>query len=190
LNPPVFTIIAGSNGSGKSTLSSYSREIFQDEPVLDPDAFAKSARIISNRDESRIEAGRLVLKRAEELLTARQDFTVETTLSGTTYLRMAARAKDLGFFVTVFFVGTASVEINIERIRVRVEKGGHDVLEEDQRRRYPRTLMNMKRLLPEADLVIILDNSTSAGYVPIAYGMKGNMHWDEPIPKWAALLKD
>ena len=57
-------------------------------------------------------------------------------------------------------MGTASVEINIERVKARVEKGGHDVPEVDQRRRYPRTLANMRKLLPEADLAVILDNSS------------------------------
>lgn len=73
---------------------------------------------------------------------------------------MAARAKAKGFLIAVIFVGTDSVEINMERVRVRVAKGGHDVPEEDQRRRYPRTLANMKKLLPLADFVVILDNSS------------------------------
>lgn len=42
LNRPVFTIIAGSNGCGKSTLTSTARDKFQQTPVLDPDAIAKS----------------------------------------------------------------------------------------------------------------------------------------------------
>ncbi len=89
----------------------------------------------------------------------------------------------------VVFVGTTSVEINIERIRARVKKGGHDVPEEDQRRRYPRTLVNMKRLLPEADLSVILDNSTAKGHTLVAFGHAGYMHWVEPVPEWAAGLK-
>ena len=89
----------------------------------------------------------------------------------------------------VVFVGTASVEINIERVKARVKKGGHDVPEEDQRRRYPRTLANMKRLLPEADLAVILDNSTELGHILVAFGHKGYMHWVEPVPAWARSLR-
>lgn len=65
---------------------------------------------------SDIGAGKRVLRRAEELIAARQSFTVETTLSGKTYLNMTARAKEAGFNIMVVFVGTASVEINIERV--------------------------------------------------------------------------
>lgn len=117
--------------------------------MLDPDAITKSLQETLEASNSNIEAGKRVLRRAEELIAGRQSFTVETTLSGSTYLKMAARAKEAGFNIMVVFVGTASVEINIERVKARVEAGGHDVPEEDQRRRYPRTLANMKRLLPE-----------------------------------------
>jgi len=37
-----------------------------------------------------------VLRLADELIAKGQTFTVETTLSGGTYLKMAARAKERG----------------------------------------------------------------------------------------------
>jgi predicted ABC-type ATPase len=190
LSAPVLTIIAGPNGSGKSTLTSSAREIFQQTPVLDPDAIVKSLQEIIGPDQSDMEAGRRVLLLAEELIESRQSFTVETTLSGETYLRMASRAKAAGFSIMVIFVGTPSVEINIERVKIRVEKGGHDVPEDVQRRRYPRTLKNMKRLLPQADLAVVLDNSSETGYVLVAFGPRGDLHWTEPVPEWAAQLRD
>jgi predicted ABC-type ATPase len=190
VSAPVLTIIAGSNGCGKSTLTAGSRDKFQQAPILDPDAIAKSIQDSLPYENSNIEAGKRVLLRAEELIDASQSFTVETTLSGSTYLRMAERAKRAGFNIMVVFVGTASVEINIQRVKARVAKGGHDVPEEDQRRRFPRTLANMKKLLPEADLAVILDNSGSAGYVLVAFGHKGYMHWNEPVPQWTTSLRD
>ncbi len=188
MSPPVLTIIAGSNGSGKSTLTSSARNKFQQAPVLDPDAIAKSIQETLASDNSNIEAGREVLRQAEEHIAERQSFTVETTLSGSTYLRMTARAKEAGFNIMAVFVGTSSIEINIERVKLRVEAGGHDVPEEDQRRRYPRTLANMKRLLREADLAVVLDNSGDE-YVLVAFGHAGRMHWNEPVPDWAESLR-
>jgi predicted ABC-type ATPase len=157
--------------------------------VLDPDALVKSLQETIDPNHSDMEAGRRVLLLAEELIASHQNFTVETTLSGNTYLRMASRAKAAGFSIMVVFVGTASVEINIERVKARVEKGGHDVPEEIQRRRFPRTLKNMKRLLPHADLAVVLDNSSESGYILVASGTKGDLHWNEPVPQWAALLR-
>jgi predicted ABC-type ATPase len=189
LTRPVFTIVAGSNGCGKSSLTAGSRTNFQENPVLDPDAIAKAIDSAREGAHSDIEAGRRVLARAEEMIDSRQSFTVETTLSGATYLKMAARAKAAGFNVVVFFVGTASIEINIARVKARVLKGGHDVPEDDQRRRYPRTLANMKKLLPIADLAVLYDNSTSQGHTLVGAGHATFMHWVEPVPEWAAFLR-
>ncbi len=189
MSRPVFTVVAGSNGSGKSTLTSTARDKSQQTPVLDPDAIAKSLQETLAAGNSSLEAGKRVLTLAEELIAARQTFAVETTLSGSTYLRMATRAKDAGFYRNGFFVGTTSVEINLERVRARVEKGGHDVPEKDQRRRYPRTLANMRRLLAIADLAVILDNSTRQGHTLVAFGHAGSMHWIDPVPAWAASLR-
>jgi predicted ABC-type ATPase len=183
-----LTIIAGSNGCGKSTLSSYSRDNFQQAPILDPDAIAKSLRQTLDSGNSNIEAGKQVLYLAEEMIAAKQSFTVETTLSGSTYLRMAQRAQQAGFNILVVFVGTSSVEINIQRVKARVIKGGHDVPEEDQRRRYPRTLANMKRLLPVADLAVILDNSQD-GHIVVGFGHRGYMHWANELPEWVAEIQ-
>lgn len=189
MSSPVLTILAGSNGCGKSTLTASAREGFQAAPILDPDAIARNIRDTDPGPEHDIEAGRRVLLRAEELISAKQPFTVETTLSGSTYLRMAARAKEHGFQVAVIFVGTESVEINIERVRARVLKGGHDIPEADQRRRFPRTLANIRRLLPVADFKVLLDNSTTVGYSLVAVGHSSIMHWSEPLPRWAQELR-
>lgn len=189
MSRPVLTIVAGSNGCGKSTLTAYARNKLQAVPILDPDAIAKSLQETVGGETSNIEAGKQVLRRADELISGGQSFTVETTLSGGTYLKMAERASSLGFNIMVVFVGTTSLEINLERVKTRVKKGGHDVPEEDQRRRYPRTLSNMKRLLPKADLAIVLDNSTESGHQLVGFGHSGFMSWIEPIPEWVASIR-
>ena len=133
---PTFTVVAGANGCGKTTLTRWAREEFQENSVLDPDAIDLSLHLTSAKDSSVMDAGREVISLAEGLLAARQSFTVETT-SGNSYLRMMTRAKKLGYFVVLIYIGTANVEINIERVRLRVIGGGHDVSASDQRRRYP-----------------------------------------------------
>ena len=189
MSRPVFTVVAGSNGCGKTSLTTLARTKFQHVPILDPDAIARSLQEMTEGVGSDIEAGKQVLQQAEALIESRQSFTVETTLSGGTYLRMAARAKAAGFNVVAFFVGTSSVEVNIGRVKGRVKKGGHDVPEEDQRRRYPRTLANMQKLLPLTDLVVVFDNSTEKGHTLVGVGHSGFMHWVEPIPEWAVFLQ-
>jgi len=170
-------------------MTTLARTKFQDFPILDPDAMARSLQAISDDQTSDIEAGKKVLREAEDLIRAKQSFTVETTLSGSTYFKMALRAKEAGFAVVVFFVGTTSIEINLARVQARVKLGGHDVPEEDQRRRYPRTLANMRKLLPFADLIFIYDNSTAKGHTLVGVGSTSSMRWFEPLPEWVENLR-
>ena len=116
----MLVIVAGSNGCGKTSMTTLARTKFQQFPILDPDAMARSLQEASTKKTSDIEAGKQVLRQAEDLISAQQSFTVETTLSGSTYLKMAARARVAGFNVVVFFVGTNSVEINLERVRNQI----------------------------------------------------------------------
>lgn len=113
LTRPVLTIVAGSNGCRKSSLTSLARTNFQVFPVLDPDAIARSLQDTVVGPTSEIEAGKRVLRQANELIEAPQSSTVETTLSGSTYLKMAKRAREAGFNVMAILVGTASVDINL-----------------------------------------------------------------------------
>lgn len=185
---PTFTVVAGPNGSGKSTLTRLARESFQDAPILDPDAIARSMASTSADGGSPIDGVREVLASADRLIQARQSFLVETTLSGKTYLRMMRHAKSLGYTVVLFFVGTASVDINLKRVAQRVENGGHDVPEEDQRRRYPRSMGNMRKAFELADEAVLFDNSADA-HLRLAVKDSTGITIYQPLPKWAAFLR-
>jgi predicted ABC-type ATPase len=187
---PTFTVVAGANGAGKSTLTRLGREGFQSSAVLDPDAIAKSRQVTGESDGSAIDAGREVLRRAEELLAAKQSFLVETTLSGNTYLRMMSRAKAAGYLVILLYVGTDDVTINLRRVRQRVRNGGHDVPEDDQLRRYPRSLANFKKAFDLADEALVFNNSTPLGHVRVAEKTKDGITILGDVPQWAAFLRD
>lgn len=127
---------------------------------------------------------------AEEYLQKRISFVVETTLSGGTYLRMMREAKCLGYRTRLFYIGTESIEINLERVKQRVSKGGHDVPEEDQLRRYPRSLRNLPLALDIADEALIADNSQSSGHRAVGIKLQGaGILWLPPVPEWAAELR-
>jgi|SRR5579871_2787976 len=187
---PTFTVVAGANGCGKTTLTRWAREEFQENPVLDPDAIARSLQSTGANTGSAIDAGREVLLMAERLLASGQSFTVETTLSGHTYLRMMTRAKVQGYLVVLIYIGTTDVSINLQRVRSRVAKGGHDVPDEDQRRRYPRSLANAAEALAIADEAVILDNSTSDGFVKVAVKRINGIELFESVPAWASFLRN
>lgn len=56
-------------------------------------------------------------------------------------------AKEAGFTVGLYYVALDSVETNVERVRQRVLKGGHDIPEENIRRRHKGSLMKLTEAL-------------------------------------------
>jgi len=76
----VLYIIAGANGSGKSTLAS---ELLPSENLefLNADDVAKEI-CPDNIESVKIKAGKIVLKRLEDLFNRKKSFAIETTLAG------------------------------------------------------------------------------------------------------------
>lgn len=88
-------------------------------------------------------------------------FSFETVFSHSSKLALMRRAKEAGFKVYLYFIATNSAEINVDRVRIRVDGGGHHVPREKIVERYGRSL---KQLLPAIDLsyhAFVFDNSTS-----------------------------
>lgn len=190
MTDPILTVIAGANGSGKSTLTKWARAFFQQDPTLDPDAVAVDLQAKTSAEVSPIEAGKQVLTTAENYLKKGVGFSVETTLSGSTYLKMLVEAKKLGFGTCLFYIGTEDLCINIARVKSRVIAGGHDVPIEDQTRRYGRSYRNLRKALALADEAVLLDNSSEVGHRVVALKLEGRqMLLFEPLPEWAAFLR-
>ena len=190
MSAPIFTVIAGANGCGKSTLTRWAKAFFQQAAVLDPDAIAVDLQAQSSSGLSDVEAGKEVLRAADSFLQAGVSFSVETTLSGATYLRMLKRARELGYRTRLFYIGTTSVEINKVRVQARVLKGGHDVPVSDQERRFPRSFRNMQAALELVDEAVLFDNSSDAGHRIV--GLKlvdAPLLAVDPLPEWATFLR-
>jgi predicted ABC-type ATPase len=88
-----------------------------------------------------------------------QSFAVETTLSGHQTLRTMREAKANGFTLRFVHVCLSTPEQNIRRVQNRVSKGGHDVPEDDIRRRYARSAAHVPECLRIADDAALYDNS-------------------------------
>jgi predicted ABC-type ATPase len=188
VNRPRLTIIAGANGSGKTTLTRWNAEDLRSIPLLDPDAIGKALRP-TIPGKSNVAAARQVLTSAHEHIAQNESFAVETTLSGQGYLQMMLAARARGFEIVLIYIGTERVEINLARIRDRVLAGGHDVPEEDVRRRFQRSFANLPIAITRADHTILFDNSSQEGYRLIAVLGPPENYWFEPVPPWAAAIK-
>lgn len=153
---PVLTIVAGPNGAGKSSLSASGA--FGNQPVVDPDAIARRLQPDDPASAAR-RAGKRSLDLRSDYLNKRQSFVMETTLSGLSSLSLMDEAKAQGFKVELKFIGLSNEELAKSRVAGRVESGGHDVPEEDIKRRYVRSLENLPKAISKADETELYDNS-------------------------------
>jgi predicted ABC-type ATPase len=96
---------------------------------------------------------------ARALLAARESFTLETTLAGHGAITIMKEARKAGFRIVLVYVALKGPELHIERVRLRVSRGGHDIPDVDIRRRYARSLMRAPEALRLADEAVVLDNS-------------------------------
>ena len=133
---PRLYIISGCNGAGKTT-ASYSMlpEMLECSEFVNSDEFAKSLSPFHPENAS-IQASRYMLQKIRYLLKKRSDFAVETTLATRTLMKTVRMAQDAGYSVTLLYFWLNSPELAIERVKARVETGGHNIPEETIRRRY------------------------------------------------------
>ena len=149
--------------------------------MVDPDAIAREHSL------SAIGAGRKAIEIVRDHLGAARSFSVETTLSGQAHRAMIAEARARGYRIELNYVGTSDVTINLERIRLRVEAGGHDVPEDDVRRRYERSLVHAPTVAADADYVMAFDNS-GPEMVPIIDREDNEVREYRDTPLWAMAI--
>jgi predicted ABC-type ATPase len=94
-------------------------------------------------------------------LRVHQSVGVETVLSTEKYRRLVDLAKTLGFMFRLFYVMLETPSLNVDRVRDRVAKGGHDVPTSKIVDRYWRSLDQLPWFLDRADIADIYDNSTA-----------------------------
>lgn len=136
----ILFILAGANGSGKSTLAS---ELLPEEKLefLNADDIAKQL-CPNNIEKIRITAGRELLKKLELLFGQNESFAIETTLAGNNHIKTIQKAKELNYRIVLIYSFVENPEICINRIKVRVLNGGHDIPEADVIRRFYRSKNN------------------------------------------------
>ena len=102
-----------------------------------------------------------MLQRINELIETKKSFAFETTLSGNNYFEIIQKAKANGFTITLLYVYLESFELAVERVALRVLKGGHHIPADIIKRRYFKGLKNLNKYLLAVDEWHILDNSKS-----------------------------
>jgi len=138
-------IIAGPNGAGKTTFARiFLPEEAQCPRFINADLIAAGLSPFAPEAEA-FKAGRLMLSEMARCVAQGQSFAFETTLSGLAYLRHISQWRNLGYHVSLFFLGLPSVELAIARVAERVRQGGHNIPESVIRRRFIAGRSNFER---------------------------------------------
>ena len=156
---PNLYIIAGCNGAGKTTASfTILPEMLNCKEFVNADSIAAGLSPF-NPESVAIEAGRLMLSRIHELMTAGVDFAFETTLATRSYVSLVKKAQDAGYKVTLLFIWIDSPATAMQRVAERVVKGGHNIPSKIIERRYYRGLFNLINLyIPICNTWMVVNN--------------------------------
>lgn len=160
---PIFWIVAGPNGSGKSSIyqdidiEAFARSVW----IINPDLLTARIRNIENLDlqSANLEAVRRIERWLEASIRAHQTVGVETVLSTDKYQRLVVAAKALEFDLRLTYVILDSPQRCVDRVELRVKKGGHAVPEAKIIERYGRSLKQLPWFLESADQALLFDNS-------------------------------
>ena len=157
-------VLAGANGAGKSSIGgAVIRKMGAD--YFNPDEATRRIRSASPRlpeRDANVAAWHQGKRLLEAAIASRLVFAFETTLGGNTMTSLLREALEEGVEVRMWYVGLATPELHIARVRARVARGGHDIPESKIRERYERSRVNLIRLLPHLTELRVFDNSVDA----------------------------
>jgi len=96
-----------------------------------------------------------------ELIKNKKSFSFETVFSHPSKLKLIDLAHRNNFKVYLYFIGTQTPKMNVERVKDRVLKGGHLVDSGKIEQRYFLTMDLLIEMIKKADQTFLWDNSGS-----------------------------
>jgi predicted ABC-type ATPase len=180
---PLAIILAGHNGSGKSTMWRKSLSGQLQIPLLNADrmmlsilpeadssgALVNWAQALRDTNQGWMQVAQSGVKAfAAHAMAAKVPFAMETVFSHwdvqddgsvKSKIDLITDLQDAGYFVLLFFVGLANVDLSVLRVMSRVADNGHDVPHDKLVARFPRTQLAIREAAKVADATIFTDNS-------------------------------
>jgi predicted ABC-type ATPase len=121
----------------------------------------------------------------QRLIDKQVSFTFETVMSHISKVEIMKEARARGYRTYLYFVSTENPDINIDRVAIRVQEGGHPVDPPTVRARYQRSLNLLSEAVFASDRAYIFDNSGDSA-VLLAEVTDGTLleYRTEDIPDW------
>lgn len=158
-HPATILVAAGTNGAGKSSIVQPFIEA-HGGTYFNPDEYT---RALIRGGIALDEANRLAWTKGyqglSDAIEKNQGYAFETTLGGHSIAYQLMRALAFRRRVVILYVGLASVELHLQRIRERVARGGHDIPEPKVRERYEASRANLLSFIGTDATIRVWDNS-------------------------------
>jgi len=94
-----------------------------------------------------------------KMLQSNSSFSFESVFSHESKINELENAKKARFKIYLYFITTSDPLINLQRVKNRVENGGHDVPDSKIHDRYFKTMSNLYKAFKLADRAYFFDNS-------------------------------
>lgn len=190
---PELIVIAGPNGSGKTSVTKkfLHHEWAEGTIYINPDDVAKDIFGDWNSKDAVIKAANYCAEWREKCLSERTSFVFETVFSAEDKIDFILRAKQMGFFIRLFFISTSSPSINASRIAKRVMEGGHDVPITKIISRYYKSIVNCETIAPIVDRLYVYDNSVDFQDAKLQFRLTNGIvakTYVMDIPEWARII--
>lgn len=153
-------IIAGPNGAGKTT---FANEFLPREAeclnFINADLIAYGLSPFQP-SKMAVEAGRLMMQHIDECVKRGVSFAFETTLSGRIYIPKIKNWKLQLYEIIIYYLKLPSIDFAIERVKLRVSQGGHNIPDYIIKRRFDKSWRNFQKFYkPLADSWIVFNTS-------------------------------
>ncbi|MGV9827287.1 MULTISPECIES: zeta toxin family protein [unclassified Gordonia (in: high G+C Gram-positive bacteria)] len=150
-------LVVGCNGAGKTTLVDTTLSPLLGTPFVNADEIARR-RWPQNPEHHSYDAARVAARTRTTLLGLQRSFIAETVFSHESKLDLIDDAHDHGFRV-ILHVVMIPEELAVERVRLRVDSGGHAVPVEKIRQRYARLWPLVAQAVSRCEQATVYDNS-------------------------------
>lgn len=164
---PIATFFAGVNGCGKTTFyydeleksKNFGLRINIDEMVSSFGSWREP--------QDQIRATKIAITMRNTYIKERADFNQETTLCGKSILNLFKDLKKQGYRINLYYISVNSVKTAIERVAMRVSKGGHNVDSALIEKRFYESRKNLATISSYCDSTQCFENS-SKKFMPIS----------------------